>query len=196
MKIYTRTGDSGETGLFGGQRVRKDHVRVEAYGDVDELNSLIGLAIAGLDPGDAGAAIAERLRVVQSELFTLGANLATPRPEDGGRENSAIPPVDPTRIEALERWIDEAEAGVEPLRNFVLPGGSEAAARLHVARTACRRAERRTITLAYEAHIDENVVVYLNRLSDYLFTLARLANRLADVQDTPWRGPREAGGVG
>jgi cob(I)alamin adenosyltransferase len=196
MKIYTRTGDTGETGLFGGQRVPKDHVRVEAYGAVDELNSVIGHALVVI-AADAGMLdVAERLLAVQSELFSVGANLATPAPEDGGRSSAAIPTLDPARIADLEHWIDEAEAELEPLQNFVLPGGSEAAARLHLARTACRRAERRTITLAHEARIDESAVVYLNRLSDYLFTLARLANRRVDIQDTPWVGPRGAAGAG
>jgi len=191
MKIYTKTGDAGETGLFGGQRVRKDNVRVDAYGDVDELNSVIGLAVAGF--GDRMADLGERLRSIQTELFTLGANLATPAPEDGGRPNSYVGALDPARIPEMESWIDEAETELEPLKNFVLPGGSEAASRLHLARTVCRRAERRVITLAHEAHLDENLVIYLNRLSDYLFTLARLANRRAGVDDIPWLGQRRQG---
>jgi cob(I)alamin adenosyltransferase len=187
MKIYTKTGDKGETGLFGGQRVSKAHVRVDAYGEVDELNSIIGLAVARLG-ADGVDDIAARLTAVQSELFTIGANLATPAPEDGGRPNSYIPPLDPERIGEMERWIDEAETELEPLTNFILPGGAEAAARLHLARTVCRRAERRVIRLADDAHIDDGVIVYLNRLSDYLFTLARLVNRRAGVADVPWQG--------
>jgi cob(I)alamin adenosyltransferase len=189
MKIYTKTGDRGETGLFGGQRVRKDNVRVDAYGEVDELNSVIGLAVAQLAAGN-DTDLVEKLRSVQTELFTLGANLATPSPEDGGRPNAYIPPLDAERIPEMERWIDEAESELEPLKNFVLPGGTEAAARLHLARTVCRRAERRVITLAHDAHIDENIIIYLNRLSDYLFTLARLANHRAGVEDVPWRGEK------
>lgn len=185
MKIYTKTGDRGETGLFGGGRVPKDHARVEAYGDVDELNSVLGVAVAHLQAGGHGE-IARGLREVQADLFTLGANLATPRPEDGGRESAHVPGLRPGRVEELERWIDAAEEELEPLRNFVLPGGSEAAAFLHLGRTVCRRAERRTVSLARAAQVGEEVVIYLNRLSDLLFTLARLANRRAGVEDVPW----------
>jgi cob(I)alamin adenosyltransferase len=185
MKIYTRTGDRGETGLFGGQRVRKDHARVEAYGDVDELNSLLGLAATSLSASGEMEMSAE-LRDVQADLFTLGANLATPRPEDGGRSSDTIPELPEGRIAHLERWIDRTEEELEPLRTFVLPGGTQAAATLHLARTVCRRAERRVVTLAHEAHIDEDHLVYLNRLSDLLFTLARLANGRSGVQDVPW----------
>lgn len=189
MKIYTKTGDRGDTGLFGGQRVSKAHIRVDAYGEVDELNAVLGLAVSQLE-ADGSADLVERLRAVQAELFTLGANLATPAPEDGGRPSSYIPPLDPARIADLEQWIDQSEAELEPLRLFILPGGGEAGARLHHARTVCRRAERRVIRLAAEAHIDPQVVVYLNRLSDYFFTLARLANRRAGVDDAPWPGGR------
>lgn len=185
MKIYTRTGDRGQTALFGGQRVGKDHVRVEAYGEVDELNSLLGVAALHLER----AALEEmltRVRLLQTDLFALGARLATPAPEDGGRPNDHIPPLPAERIAEMEAWIDAADAELEPLRNFVLPGGSEAAATLHLARTVCRRAERRVIALAREAHIDDEVVVFLNRLSDLLFTWARLANHRAGVPDVPW----------
>ncbi len=185
MKIYTRTGDRGETALFGGQRVRKDNVRVDAYGDVDELNSVLGLA--GLYVEQAGdAELARHLRDIQADLFTMGANLATPAPEDGGRPNAHVPVLNPARVAEMERWIDAADAELEPLKNFVLPGGTESAAMLHLARTVCRRAERRVVTLSYEAHIGQDVIVYLNRLSDLLFTLARLANRRAGTPDVPW----------
>jgi len=185
MKIYTKTGDRGETGLFGGGRVRKDHARVEAYGDVDELNSVLGLAVARLQAAGEEE-VARRLRAIQADLFTLGANLATPAPENGGRESSYIPALPVERVEEMERWIDAAETEVEPLRSFILPGGAESAALLHLARTVCRRAERRTVSLAHEARVGEGVIVYLNRLSDLLFTLARLANRRAGVEDVPW----------
>lgn len=185
MKIYTRTGDRGETALFGGQRVRKDNVRVEAYGDVDELNSVLGLA--GIHVEQTGdAELARQLRDIQADLFTIGANLATPSPEDGGRPNAHIPVLDPARVAEMERWIDAADTELEPLKHFVLPGGTESAAMLHLARTVCRRAERRVVALAYEAHIGQDVIVYLNRLSDLLFTLARLANRRAGTPDVPW----------
>ncbi|MBA4159372.1 MAG: cob(I)yrinic acid a,c-diamide adenosyltransferase [Gemmatimonadetes bacterium] len=185
MKIYTRTGDRGETGLFGGQRVRKDHVRVDAYGEVDELNSVLGLAAARL-AADGETEIRGRLREIQTELFTIGANLATPRPEDGGRASSHIPAFAEARIAEMEGWIDDAETQLEPLKTFILPGGSEAAALLHLARTVCRRAERRVVSLAHEAHIEEGMVIYLNRLSDLLFTLARLANHRDGIADIPW----------
>jgi cob(I)alamin adenosyltransferase len=190
MKIYTRTGDQGETGLFGGQRVRKDHARVEAYGDIDELNSVIGLALAKLDE-TTGSDIVARLRAIQTGLFTLGANLATPGHEDGGRPTTYIPALEPEHIAELEHWIDTTEAELEPLKNFILPGGTEAAACLHLARTVCRRAERRVITLAKHAHIDGDVIIYLNRLSDCLFTLARLVNHRAGVEDVAWAGGRK-----
>ena len=185
MKIYTRTGDQGETGLFGGQRVRKDHVRVEAYGDVDELNSLLGVVCACLEAEEQGEMVAG-LRQIQADLFTVGANLATPAPEDGGRESAYIPALAEGRIEAMERWIDAAETELEPLRSFILPGGTTGAAMLHTARSVCRRAERKTVTLSHEAHVGPEFVQYLNRLSDLLFTLARLANRRAGVSDVPW----------
>jgi cob(I)alamin adenosyltransferase len=182
LKIYTKTGDRGETGLFGGQRVAKDDARVDAYGDVDELNSVIGLAVAGMDDEP----LAEELRRVQADLFTLGAILATPAPEDGGRENPWIPTLPAGRVTEMERVIDAAEEEVEPLKNFVLPGGSRSAATLHLARTVCRRVERRVVALSHGVKIDDAVLIYLNRLSDLLFTLARLANHRAGVPDVPW----------
>jgi cob(I)alamin adenosyltransferase len=185
MKIYTKTGDRGDTGLFGGGRVPKDHVRVDAYGEVDELNSTLGLVVLHLDAGGERE-LADGLRQVQGDLFTVGANLATPAPEDGGRENAFIPPLDPARIEALERWIDAADGELEPLASFILPGGSPAGAALHLARTVCRRAERRVVKLSHHATVRPEYVMYLNRLSDLLFTLARLANHRARVADTPW----------
>ena len=187
MKIYTRTGDAGETGLFGGQRVSKDHVRVEAFGALDELNSHLGLAVSRLQ--ESGVIdLATALRQIQSDLFDLGANLATPGPEDGGRVSDHIPPLPAERIASMERWMDEAENELPPLRVFILPGGTEAAARLHVARTVCRRAERRAIALARVATVDGAVVRYLNRLSDLLFTFARLANHRAGAEDVKWEG--------
>jgi cob(I)alamin adenosyltransferase len=185
MRIYTRTGDRGETGLFGGGRVRKDDARVEAYGDVDELNSVLGVAVAALEREGAGE-VALGLRRIQSDLFTVGANLATPAPEDGGRASAHVPALEPARVEELERWIDRAEEELAPLKQFVLPGGSEAAAQLHVARTICRRAERRVVALAAGAHVGAEWITFLNRLSDLLFTLARLANHRAGVPDVPW----------
>ena len=185
MKIYTRTGDQGETGLFGGLRVPKDDVRVDAYGEVDELNAVIGLCIARLEACDESE-MAGRIRILQADLFAIGAHLATPAPEDGGRLNEHIPPLPAARIAEMEAWMDESDAETPPLRNFILPGGTEAAAYLHLARTVCRRAERRVITLTHQATVEEGIVIYLNRLSDLLFTLARTANHRAGFNDVPW----------
>lgn len=195
MKIYTRTGDRGETGLFGGQRVGKDHARVESYGEVDELNAVLGLAVTQLRV-DGQEELAQRLQRIQADLFSLGANLATPAPEDGGRESAHIPAIPAERIPEMERWIDAAEEELEPLRSFILPGGGEAAARLHLGRTVCRRAERRVIHLAREAHVAEEAIVYLNRLSDLLFTLARLASHRSGVGDVLWTGGTRRQGTG
>ena len=186
MKIYTRTGDDGETGLFAGGRVPKDDARVEAYGAVDELNSVLGLAVAALPAVGAGE-VPSKLRLVQDDLFALGAALATPAPEDGGRANDHLPPLPAARVAEMEAWMDEADRELEPLREFILPGGTEAAARLHLARTVCRRAERRVVSLSRMAHLDPVIVRYLNRLSDLLFTLARLANSRGGVGDVKWR---------
>ena len=185
MKIYTRTGDAGQTGLFGGQRVPKDHTRVEAYGEVDELNAVLGLAMGQLATEDLPE-VARRLRVLQGDLFALGANLATPAPEDGGRPNDYIPALPTSRIGEMEEWIDAAEAELSPLTSFILPAGTTGAATLHLARTVCRRAERRLISLARSATIDPESLRFLNRLSDLLFVWARLANQRAGVPDIPW----------
>ena len=187
MKIYTRTGDTGDTGLFGGQRVPKDHIRVDAYGEVDELNAVLGLVVSAIG-GDSE--LAPRLRGIQADLFAIGAHLATPAPEDGGRASSHIPELPRGRVAEMEQWIDAADGELPPLKSFILPGGAPAAAWFHLARTVCRRAERRVITLAREATVPEEVIVYLNRLSDLLFTLARLSNHRAGVEDVPWRPER------
>ena len=181
MKIYTRTGDQGETGLFGGGRVPKDHPRVAAYGDVDELNSSIGLvrATAGKEFFD------ELLEGVQRDLFSIGGHLATPDPE---RVRKALEKADlsPSRIKEFERVMDEAEQTLPPLRAFVLPAGTQTSVVLHLARTVCRRAERSVVHLAHSEAVPELFLVYLNRLSDLLFTLARLANRREGVSDSTW----------
>jgi cob(I)alamin adenosyltransferase len=181
MKIYTRTGDAGETSLFGGGRVRKDHPRTSAYGDVDELNSALGLARATA-PTDL---FDELLDQIQRDLFSVGGRLATPRPEKVAKamEKAVLPP---ERAAAFERVMDEAEAELAPLRAFVLPGGTPKAAALHVARTVCRRAERSVVALAAADEVSPDVLVYLNRLSDLLFTLARLANHRAGTADLTW----------
>lgn len=175
MKIYTRTGDRGETSLFGGSRVAKNDPRIEAYGTVDELSSFLGVARASSLP----AGIDQHLEQVQRDLFSVGAHLASPG-------TSRFTGVEPQRIEELERAIDAMERELAPLTNFILPGGSPAAAHLHVARTVCRRAERCVVGLHDESPETQSTIAYLNRLSDYLFVAARLANLRAGVSDVPW----------
>ncbi len=181
MKIYTKTGDQGETGLFGGGRVSKDDPRVEAYGDVDELNAVLGLARAV----EMMPRIDEVLVPVQRDLFSIGALLSTPDLEKM-HDHLAKAQVDDSRIAELEHAIDTCEKELEPLRAFIVPGGTPKAAALHVARTVCRRAERRVIHLQHEVEIPQIVVVYLNRLSDLLFTLARVANTRAGAGEVTW----------
>jgi len=182
MKIYTRTGDAGDTGLFGGGRVSKDHHRVAAYGTVDELNAHVGWAVAAVkDPEIRG-----RLELLQHDLFAIGANLASVPREDGER-HPHLPPLPGARVPDMERWIDEVDAELPPLTQFILPGGTPGAAALHVSRTICRRAERAVVHLATLEPVGEEVVVYLNRLSDLFFALARLENHRAGVADVTWR---------
>jgi cob(I)alamin adenosyltransferase len=179
MKIYTRKGDQGDTDLFGGGRVSKTHPRVEAYGDVDELNSVIGLARAI----EAMPRVDEVLVPIQRDLFAIGALLATPD-RDKMQRHLEKASVDEGRIRDLESAVDDADRELEPLKAFVIPGGTPKAAALHVARTVCRRAERRVVALDDE--IPPIVVIYLNRLSDLLFTLARVANRRAGAGEVTW----------
>lgn len=180
MKIYTRTGDTGETGLFGGGRVPKDHPRVAAYGEVDELNATIGVVRSAAPEFQA-----ELLERIQRDLFSIGGHLATPDP-DKVKKALARAEFHEASITALETAIDAATAELPPLRAFILPAGTPAAAALHVARTVCRRAERSVVHLASQAPVPELFIVYLNRLSDLLFTLARLANKEAGVEDVTW----------
>ena len=184
MKIYTRTGDDGRTALFGGGRVRKDDRRVDAYGSVDELNSVLGWTVTAVADG----VTADRLRQVQHDLFTIGAELATP-PAREGRVRPDTPALPLERVAAMEAWIDEADAELPGLRAFVLPGGSPGAAALHLARTVCRRSERSVVHLADTESVDEGILTYLNRLSDLLFTLARLENHRAGQPDVEWAKP-------
>ncbi|MEO7367088.1 MAG: cob(I)yrinic acid a,c-diamide adenosyltransferase [Gemmatimonadaceae bacterium] len=181
MKIYTKTGDAGQTGLFGGGRVSKDDPRVEAYGDVDELNAILGFARAA----DMMPRIDEVLVPIQRDLFSIGALLSTPDLEKM-HDHLAKAQVDDTRINELERAIDACEKELEPLKAFIVPGGTPKAAALHVARTVCRRAERRVIHLQRDVEIPQIVIVYLNRLSDLLFTLARVANTRAGAGEVTW----------
>lgn len=181
MRIYTRTGDAGDTGLFGGGRVPKDDPRVEAYGAVDELNAALGLARSI----EMMPRIDEMLAPVQRDLFSLSALLATPEPEKV-RAHLEKARLDDARIAELEHAIDDGEAELEPLRAFILPGGTPKAAALHVARTVCRRAERRVIALGHAVDVPDVVIRYLNRLSDLLFVLARVANRRAGAGEVTW----------
>jgi cob(I)alamin adenosyltransferase len=181
VKIYTKTGDDGITGLLGNRRVPKDDLRIEAYGTIDELNATLGLARAhGLDPAADGL-----VGQLQDELFAVGSALADPDPN--GKYHSAIRPEHATR---LEERIDDLETELAPLTTFILPCGSPAAAQIHLARTVCRRAERLVVRLARqpESNVPRTLFVYLNRLSDLLFVVARVVNHRARVDDIPWKG--------
>ncbi len=181
MKIYTKGGDAGQTSLFGGVRVDKDDAQVVAYGSVDELNALLGLALAA----DVPPAYADLLRDIQGDLFVVGAELAT---AEGKHDKLRLPLISDVQIEALERTIDEMEQQLSPLKTFVLPGGGQAAAALHVARTVCRRAERDFVRLSKRPPAPrQQLGVYLNRLSDFLFVLARYCNHQSKIADIPWQ---------
>lgn len=179
MKIYTRTGDRGKTSLWGGKRVDKNAARLAAYGTVDELNALLGVVrCLGID-----AEFDRALERIQHELFVLGADLAAP-------ENvTRIERMNQTYITRLEQEIDAWEEQLPPLREFILPSGSQTAAYLHLARTVCRRAERELVDVSQQEPVNEATQAYLNRLSDWLFVLARLANTRAGIADVPWRHP-------
>jgi len=184
MKLYTRTGDDGTTGLFGGDRVGKDDLRVEAYGTVDETNASLGLAVAACDGQRAvHRRFLEILGEIQSRLFDIGADLATPA---ASKHEAKIRRVGDPDAAELERWIDEIDGANAPMQNFVLPGGTELAARLHLARTICRRAERRMVALARMETVNGAALKYVNRLGDLLFAMARRANGEAGVADVPW----------
>lgn len=179
MKIYTRTGDSGETGLFDGRRVPKSDLRVDAYGEIDELNAAIGLVLAeGLD-----ADMSDMLRAVQRSLFAIGGRLADPAKRIADRVTKVV--LTSGETESLERWIDQLETELPQLRRFILPGGSRAGALLHLARTVCRRAERRMVLLGPDA-FEPELLAYVNRLSDFLFVAARAANRRAGIPEIEW----------
>jgi cob(I)alamin adenosyltransferase len=188
MKIYTKTGDRGTTALFGGGRVRKSHPRVAAYGSVDELSSALGWAISVT----RDASLRERLALVQHDLFAIGADLARP-PRSEGESHPEVPELPLFRIPEMEAWMDAAGEELEPLREFILPGGAPGAAALHVARTVCRRAEREVVALAEVELIDAEILRYLNRLSDLLFVFARLENARAGTPDVVWRKDGGAG---
>jgi cob(I)alamin adenosyltransferase len=180
VKIYTRTGDAGETGLLGGERVRKSVLRVDTYGEIDELNASLGVVRAAItDPETISL-----LTGIQRDLFAMGARLADSRGEKAQVSEKAR--LREERVHALERAIDAAEASLPPLKTFIIPGGNEAGARLHVARAVCRRAERRLVALAAREEVPPLFLAYLNRLSDLLFVLARLVNHRAEIPDTAW----------
>jgi cob(I)alamin adenosyltransferase len=197
MKLYTRSGDDGSTGLFGGDRVPKDHPRVEAYGCVDELNAAIGLVAVEVrrmrEMGDREAtgamtAACRNLMLhifadLQPRLFDIGADLATP---EGAKHEAKIQRITEEQVSEVEKWIDEIESGNTPMKQFVMPGGTELASRLHLARTICRRAERAMVHLSHSEPVSPGAIVYINRVSDLLFAMARRANREAGVEDVPW----------
>jgi cob(I)alamin adenosyltransferase len=177
-RIYTRTGDKGETGLIGGARVSKDSLRVEAYGNVDELNSVLGIARAFLNDKELGDLLVE----IQNDLFIVGADLAS----TGNASQRNVPRISSEKVVAMERTIDKFEAELSALKAFILPGGGVAGSLLHNARTVARRAERRIVTLGKEEAINEQLVPYMNRLSDLLFVMARVANRREHKPETEW----------
>lgn len=178
MKIYTKTGDQGDTALFSGGRVQKSHIRVAAYGTIDELNAILGVARAS----NRNEQTENWLREIQQQLFHLGADLATPL--DAKAE--WVVRISPEEIQWLEDSIDRMTVTLETLKNFILPGGTFVAAQLHVARTVCRRAERLIVALAESDHINQNTIAYVNRLSDWLFTLSRYENALAGESEEKW----------
>ncbi len=182
-KLYTRTGDRGETGLFGGRRVPKDDPRVAAYGTIDELNSVLGVAVSFIRQ----RSLVDTLQSIQDELFDVGAELASAQPVRRGRKQAGVFRLGPASTQLLEALIDEYDARVPPLRTFVLPAGTTAASLLHLARTVCRRAERAVVTLDRTEPINPNLIAYLNRLCDLLFVLARHLNKAARRRELLWR---------
>ncbi len=178
MKIYTKTGDKGETALFGGERVPKDAQRIEAYGSVDELNCILGV-IQSLQPDKL---IAATLQKIQNQLFELGADLATPK----AHQSPLIPRIKLSHSSFIEKTIDRMEKVLHPLKTFILPGGTVIASQLHLARTVCRRAERSVVRLSRNEDIGDAVIIYLNRLSDLLFVMARYANHQSGQEEVKW----------
>jgi cob(I)alamin adenosyltransferase len=180
MKIYTKTGDKGDTSLFGGKRVAKDDLRIEAYGTVDEVNSILGLAVTEIKSIDVKNVILK----IQNTLFNVGSDLATPL--ENQNSSSHIARIEEKDSTLLENIIDELDAKLSVLTNFILPGGLKGAAYLHNARTVCRRAERKLVTLSKNENINSQIIIYLNRLSDLLFVLARYENHVNGIEDIPW----------
>jgi cob(I)alamin adenosyltransferase len=181
MKIYTKGGDKGETGLFGGERVSKDSLRIEAYGITDELNSFIGLLLTEI----IDAEVKNLLNKIQSLLFTLGSDLAAPDNETNKKHN--IPRINRSHCEELENEIDKFDARLEELRNFILPGGCKSSSMLHICRTICRRAERKVVSLNKDVEVSPDIIIFLNRLSDLFFVLARYENKVSGIEDIKWQ---------
>ena len=181
MKIYTKTGDNGQTSLFGGKRVWKDDLRIAAYGSIDELNALFGVAISDVKNEE----LVDVLMSIQNELFTVGADLATPL--EKGNTGFVIPRVENSFSTRLELLIDKFDSQLPDLKNFILPGGSRGASLLHLARTVCRRAEREIVALSKEEAINSEIEIYVNRLSDLLFVLARFENKFNGMEDISWK---------
>lgn len=181
-KIYTRTGDDGTTGLFGGARLPKHHIRIEAYGTVDELNSVIGLLASHITDQET----LQLLITIQSRLFTVGSNLASDPSKD-----MITPDLTDEDIQMIERTIDRLQTTLPELKNFILPGGNQAVSVAHIARTVCRRAERRCVALSYDSTVDPIIILYLNRLSDYFFVLARWLGQQEGIAEIKW-APRES----
>lgn len=181
VKIYTRTGDKGETSLFGGKRVSKASGRVDTYGTVDELNTILGIAVAFLRPSEK--LIKKELEHIQHDLFTIGATLASP----GNKTNVSRSEKLEKRTTEFEQLIDELTGKLPELRNFILPGGGKAGSHLHLARTVCRRTERRIIALSKKEEVDNGIIMYFNRLSDLLFTMARFVNHKEKKKETMWK---------
>ena len=181
MKIYTKTGDDGTTSLFGGNRVGKDNPRIESYGTVDELNSILGMVLTNIDNNELNSIILK----IQNHLFNVGADLATPIKDD--EKSLYVKRIDKSYIRFLEINIDKFEEQLEPLKDFILPGGTKVASYLHLARTVCRRAERIVTSLSKIEKINNFVLIYLNRLSDLLFVLARYSNHLEGIPDIKWQ---------
>lgn len=179
MKVYTKTGDDGTTGILGGTRLRKDHLRIEAYGTVDELNAQLGM----LRDLEGGTAYKELIVQIQEDLFTLGSHLAS----DPEKNKMDLPELNENRINDLEQQIDRWDEELPPLKNFVLPGGHPTVSQCHIARCVCRRAERATIALAHTSYVQEHLVRYLNRLSDLLFVFSRKLTKDLGAEETPWK---------
>jgi cob(I)alamin adenosyltransferase len=180
MKIYTKTGDKGETGLFGGERVSKNSLRIEAYGTIDELNAFLGLAV--LEVSDTS--VKDILQKIQNQLFTVGSDLSTPETEKNKKLNIERTPED--FYLSAEKIIDEYDSKLDELKNFILPGGTKGAALLHICRTITRRAERQVVALDSMVKIGNNIIIFLNRLSDLFFVLARYENAVTGTPDIKW----------